>query len=31
MQVGKIRSDLGWQGDVVENVPEDFNYEKIEC
>ena len=31
MQVGKIQSELGWQGDVVENVPEDFNYEKIEC
>ena len=31
MQVGKIRSELGWEGDVVENVPEDFNYEKIEC
>jgi len=31
MQVEKIRSELGWQGDVVENVPEDFNYEKIEC
>ena len=31
MQVAKIRSELGWQGDVVENVPEDFNYEKIEC
>ena len=28
MQVGKIRSELGWQGDVVENVPSDFNYEK---
>ncbi|WP_413295643.1 N-acetyl sugar amidotransferase [Synechococcus sp. MIT S9452] len=31
MQVKKIQSELGWQGDVVENVPEDFNYEKIEC
>ena len=31
MQVKKIRSELGWQGDVVENVPEEFNYEKIEC
>jgi len=31
MQVEKIRSELGWQGDVVENVPSDFNYEKIEC
>ena len=31
MQVEEIRSELGWQGDVVENVPEEFNYEKIEC
>jgi hypothetical protein len=31
MQVEKIRSELGWQGDVVENVPAEFNYEKIEC
>ena len=31
MQVEKIRAELGWRGDVVENVPEDFNYEKIEC
>ena len=31
MQVGRIQRELGWQGDVVENVPEEFNYEKIEC
>ena len=31
MQVNRIKVDLGWKGDVVENVPEDFNYEKIEC
>jgi N-acetyl sugar amidotransferase len=31
MQVEKIRSELGWQGDAVENVPAEFNYEKIEC
>ena len=31
MQVGKIESELGWTGDVVENVPSEFNYEKIEC
>ena len=31
MQVGKIKQDLGWEGDIVENVPSEFNYEKIEC
>ena len=31
MQVAKIKSDLGWEGDEVENVPKDYNYEKIEC
>ena len=31
MQVKKIQSELGWSGDIVENVPESFNYEKIEC
>ncbi len=30
-QVSVIQSELGWTGDVVENVPEEFNYEKIEC
>jgi hypothetical protein len=23
--------ELGWKGDLVENVPEQYNYEKIEC
>ncbi len=31
MQVNKIREELDWQGDLVENVPEHYNYEKIEC
>ena len=26
-----ISDELGWKGDVVENVPEKYNYEKIEC
>ena len=26
-----IQKELGWQGDVVENVPPEYNYEKIEC
>lgn len=26
-----IQEELGWQGDLVENVPEQYNYEKIEC
>ena len=26
-----IANELGWQGDLVENVPEQYNYEKIEC
>lgn len=26
-----IQEELGWQGDEVENVPPDYNYEKIEC
>ena len=30
-QVNKIRSELGWEGDKVENVPPEFDYEKIEC
>ncbi len=30
-QVEIIKEDLGWKGDVVENVPEDYDYEKIEC
>ena len=30
-QVGMIQQELGWQGDIVENVPSEYNYEKIEC
>jgi N-acetyl sugar amidotransferase len=26
-----IMDELDWQGDLVENVPEQYNYEKIEC
>ena len=26
-----IEEELGWQGDLVENVPEQYKYEKIEC
>jgi N-acetyl sugar amidotransferase len=26
-----IQEELGWKGDLVENVPEQYNYEKIEC
>ena len=26
-----IMDELGWKGDEVENVPEQYNYEKIEC
>ena len=26
-----IQRDLGWKGDQVENVPPEYNYEKIEC
>jgi N-acetyl sugar amidotransferase len=26
-----IQEELGWQGDRVENVPEQYTYEKIEC
>ena len=26
-----IKRELGWKGDLVENVPPQFNYEKIEC
>jgi N-acetyl sugar amidotransferase len=26
-----INKELGWQGDLVENVPQEYNYEKIEC
>jgi len=30
-QVGIIQEELGWTGDQVENVPPQYNYEKIEC
>ena len=26
-----IKSELGWKGDQVENVPKEYDYEKIEC
>jgi len=26
-----IMDELGWEGDLVENVPPEYNYEKIEC
>ena len=26
-----IMNELGWKGDLVENVPGEYNYEKIEC
>ena len=26
-----IHDELGWEGDLVENVPPGYNYEKIEC
>ncbi len=31
MQVEKIKTELSWEGDCVENVPSEYNYEKIEC
>jgi N-acetyl sugar amidotransferase len=31
MQSKVIMDELGWQGDLVENVPPEYNYEKIEC
>ena len=30
-QVSIIKKELGWSGDHVENIPEKYNYEKIEC
>ena len=30
-QVAIIKKELGWNGDQVENVPPEYNYEKIEC
>lgn len=31
MQSKIIMDELGWKGDLVENVPPEYNYEKIEC
>jgi hypothetical protein len=31
MQSKVIMDELGWRGDLVENVPPEYNYEKIEC
>ena len=30
-QVDIIKRELGWKGDNVEGIPEEYNYEKIEC
>lgn len=30
-QVRRIQGELGWEGDVVEGIPTQFNYEKVEC
>ena len=30
-QVEIIKKELGWQGDNVEGIPQDYDYEKIEC
>ena len=30
-QVEIIQRELGWQGDAVEGVPPEYDYEKIEC
>jgi N-acetyl sugar amidotransferase len=30
-QVALIKDHLGWEGDVVEGIPPEFDYEKIEC
>ena len=30
-QVKIIKDELGWKGDNVEGIPEEYNYEKIEC
>lgn len=30
-QVGILKEELGWKGDEVENVPPEYDYEKIEC
>ena len=30
-QVERIKKELGWQGSSVEGIPEEYDYEKIEC
>jgi N-acetyl sugar amidotransferase len=30
-QVQIMKDELGWKGDTVENVPKEYDYEKIEC
>jgi N-acetyl sugar amidotransferase len=30
-QVDIIKNELGWKGDNVEGIPQEYNYEKIEC
>ena len=30
-QVQILKKDIGWKGDAVENVPPEYDYEKIEC
>lgn len=30
-QVAIIKSELGWRGDIVEGIPQEYDYEKIEC
>ena len=30
-QVKIIKSELGWKGDIVEGIPSEYDYEKIEC
>ena len=30
-QVDIIKKELDWQGDNVEGIPQEYNYEKIEC
>ena len=30
-QVKIIKEELGWKGDVVEGIPQEYDYEKIEC
>ena len=30
-QVEIIKKELDWKGEIVEGIPEQYNYEKIEC